>query len=87
MCEACGQAVFPLRALCPRCGGRDWRLETAEAGTAEQVTGHRAGGAVASVATDLGPVVIARVEGDVRAGGRVSLDLDGGAPVVRPEPG
>ena len=83
VCQTCGQAVFPARALCPRCGGRAWRTETATAGVAEQVTTHRRGGVIASVATDLGPVVVARAEDAVGPGARVVLDIDGGAPVAR----
>jgi uncharacterized OB-fold protein len=83
VCEACGQAVFPARALCPRCGGRNWRTETARSGVAEQVTTHRRGGAIASVVTELGPVVIARALDGVAPGSPVELELDGGAPVAR----
>ena len=83
VCEACAQAVFPARALCPRCGSRSSRTETARSGVAEQVTTHRRGGAIASVATELGPVVIARAADGVAPGSPVELGLDGGAPVAR----
>ena len=84
VCEN-GHAAFPPRALCPRCGSREWREAPAGPGTAEQVTTHRAGREIASVALDAGPVVVARADG-VRAGGRVVLEDDVGAPVARPAP-
>jgi uncharacterized OB-fold protein len=83
VCDACGRAVFPARALCPRCGGREHHEELARGGVAEQLTTHRRGGAIASVRTDLGPIVIARAEEDLAPRQRVVLDMDGGAPVAR----
>ena len=82
VCSACGNAVFPPRALCPRCGSRDRREEPAGPGTVEQVTTHRAGGSVASVALDLGPVVVARATEGLAPGVRVTLGDDAGAPVA-----
>lgn len=82
VCEACGQAVFPRRALCPRCGSRAWREAPAGPGTVEGVTTHRAGGHVASVALDAGPVVVARAADGLAPGARVVLEDDGGAPVA-----
>jgi len=79
-----GHAVFPPRALCPRCGSRDWHEEPAGPGTAEQVTTHRAGGRIASVALDSGPTVVARADG-IEPGSRVALtDRDGAPRAVRP---
>jgi len=86
VCTECGEAAFPARALCPRCGARDHHVELATAGVAEQVTTHRNGGAIASVRTDLGPVVIARAENGIAADAHVELDMDGGAPVARTRP-
>jgi len=83
VCSDCGEAVFPARALCPRCGSRDHHVVLAMVGVAEQVTTHRNGGAIASVRSDLGPIVIARAEDGVAAGAHVELDMDGGAPVAR----
>jgi len=83
VCDACGHAVFPERALCPRCGGRDWHAVTVAHGLVEQATTLRHGGGAASVATELGPVVIARSPDGAAPGSRVVLDLDGGAPVAR----
>jgi uncharacterized OB-fold protein len=79
VCEACGEAVFPARALCPRCGDDRWREQTVEEGVVEQVTEHR-GVPIASVRTALGPVVIARCS--EQPGSRVRLGADDGAPVA-----
>jgi uncharacterized protein len=81
VCEACGAAVFPARALCPRCDGSRWREEPVEGGVVEEATEHRGIG-IASVRTDLGPVVIARSRPS--PGTRVRLGLDAGAPVAEP---
>ena len=55
VCAACGEAVFPPRALCPPCGGREWRTVEAGAGTVEETT-ERDGVRIASVRTDVGPI-------------------------------
>lgn len=78
-----GHAVFPPRALCPRCGSRDWHEAPAGPGTAEQVTTHRAGGRLASVALDAGPVVVARADG-IAPGSRVALEVDQGRIIALP---
>jgi uncharacterized OB-fold protein len=83
VCDTCGHVVFPIRALCPACGNRDWHLVTASSGVVDQVTTHRRGGVVASVATDLGPILIARSPDGSPPGTRVALELEGGAPVAR----
>ena len=83
VCAACGEAVFPERVLCPRCGSRDWHEAPAGPGTAEQVTTHRAGGEIASVALDAGPVVVARADG-VLPGSRVALEDDQGRIIALP---
>jgi uncharacterized OB-fold protein len=81
VCSACGDAVFPPRALCPRCGGRTWTTAEAATGTVEELT-ERDGTRIASIRTDLGPVVIARVKSKVERGSVVELDSDGGVPVA-----
>jgi uncharacterized OB-fold protein len=80
VCNACGRAVFPPRVLCPACNGREWTAQET-GGVVEEVT-ERDGTRIASVRTDLGPVVIARLEADVPRGSSVALDADGGVPVV-----
>jgi uncharacterized OB-fold protein len=72
VCEACGAAAFPARALCSRCGEAAWRDEPAGAGTVEEVTRTREA-TLASVRLDLGPVVIVRVDDAVEPGARLDL--------------
>jgi uncharacterized OB-fold protein len=83
--EVCanGHAVFPPRALCPRCGSGAWHAEPAGPGIAKQVTTHRAGGRIASVALDRGPIVVARAD-DVAPGARVRLEDDQGRMIALP---
>lgn len=38
VCASCLHAVFPPRPLCPACGGRKWRSETADSGVVEERT-------------------------------------------------
>jgi hypothetical protein len=78
-----GHAVFPPRVLCPQCGSRDWHEAQAGPGTAEQVTTHRDGGEIASVALDAGPVVVARADG-ITPGSRVALEDDQGRIIALP---
>lgn len=78
-----GHAAFPPRALCPRCGSPDWHEALAGPGTAEQVTSHRAGGRIASVALDAGPLVVARADG-IEPGSRVALEDDQGRIIALP---
>ncbi|QBR00660.1 DNA-binding protein [Paraburkholderia pallida] len=83
-CAACGTTLFPARYLCPACGGAQWTKQAVAHGTvlAATVVSHRVGtsepGAVhlASVRTDAGPVVIARLDVAARKGETVSLEVD-----------
>jgi len=81
VCAACGEAVFPPRALCPSCGGREWRTVEAGAGTVEETT-ERDGVRIASVRTDVGPIVVARATAGYAAGDVVRLESEGGVPVA-----
>ena len=83
VCVSCGRAVFPRRLLCPDCGGSEWRREPVETGVLEVAT-ERGDVGVGAVRTPLGPLVVARLEGESRPGGEVSFDEDGGVPVIRP---
>jgi hypothetical protein len=74
--------VCPPRALCPSCGGRRWSTANAASGTIEELT-RRKGVVIASVRTDLGPLVIARVEADLAPGDTCELDGHDGIPVAR----
>jgi uncharacterized protein len=83
-CRACGEALFPARYRCPHCGAADWNDEAAPAGVVEESTvvrhrvGAQGGGDVhlASVRTEAGAVVIARLDAPARAGERVRLTID-----------
>jgi uncharacterized protein len=81
VCTACGRPVFPRRLLCPDCGGADWRDEPVDTGVLEAATERDA--RVGAVRTQLGPLVIARLETDAQPGTDVPLDEDGDVPVVR----
>jgi uncharacterized protein len=90
VCSACGHAVFPSRLLCSRCSGADWREETVEHGVVEQATeaSFRTGAELvtrrlASVRTDAGPIVIARLLDDAEPGAAVALTLSDGAVTAR----
>ena len=82
VCESCGRAVFPRRLLCPDCGGRSFREERVETGTLEDVA-DRGEVKVGLVRVAQGPVLVARVEGDVKRGATVRLEMDGEVPVAR----
>lgn len=93
VCAACGHAAFPPHLACSHCGSREWRGDPNTAGTVEQTTFVRRRVGVpadappiplASVRSDLGPVVIARAEGEVGPGDRVELTTDGGVVIARP---
>ena len=83
-CKQCGATVFPARYLCSECGGGDWCERVAERGTVSEWTSvHRRVGAqdggdvlLASVKTDAGPIVIARLDRVVQAGDEVRLAID-----------
>ncbi|WP_233862776.1 Zn-ribbon domain-containing OB-fold protein [Paraburkholderia adhaesiva] len=83
-CRACGEALFPARYRCPRCGAADWKDEAAPSGVIEEstVVRHRVGalGAgdihLASVRTEAGAIVIARLDVPGRTGEPVLLTID-----------
>ena len=81
VCEACGRAVFPRRLLCPDCGGAEWRREAVEAGVLEAAA-DQGDVRIGAVRTALGPLVIARLEGEPQPGGDVSCREDGDIPVA-----
>jgi uncharacterized OB-fold protein len=87
VCEACGRALFPVRALCPGCGSGSFRLEAAGRGVVEEVTARvREDGStvdIGSVRLARGPVVIARLPEPTLPGAEVVLWTDDGAPVAR----
>nr|WP_284504547.1 MULTISPECIES: zinc ribbon domain-containing protein [unclassified Caballeronia] len=83
-CKQCGSTLFPARYVCFECGGAEWRERVAERGTIDELTtvrrriGAQDGSDVllASVTTDAGPIVIARLERAMRAGDAVRLAID-----------
>ena len=89
-CAQCGHTLFPARYFCPACGGGQWRECAVERGTVAEstVVRHRVGAHgegdvhLASVATSAGPIVIARLDGAMRSGDAVSLDVDDGGRVT-----
>jgi uncharacterized OB-fold protein len=81
VCGSCGRAVFPHRLLCPDCGGAGWRREPVDDGVLEAVA-DRGDVRLGAVRTRSGPLVIARVDRDSKAGATVQLDEDGDVPVA-----
>ncbi|MDR6385238.1 Zn-ribbon domain-containing OB-fold protein [Paraburkholderia caribensis] len=83
-CKQCGSTVFPARYFCFECGGAGWLERAAERGTVDEFTtvrrrvGAQDGADVllASVTTDVGPIVIARLDRAVRVGDDVGLAID-----------
>ncbi|HEY0295766.1 MAG TPA: zinc ribbon domain-containing protein [Bordetella sp.] len=81
-CARCGLVLFPARYFCPACGGGDWTGQAARRGrvTAATVVRRRAGAQedvhIASVATDAGPTVVARLPRALPVGAEVALDMD-----------
>jgi uncharacterized OB-fold protein len=82
VCVPCGHAVFPPRALCPKCGGREWTT-TETAGAVEGLT-LVDDVALVSVRTEAGPLVIARGSAGIKRGDRVGLEAEGAVPVAVP---
>lgn len=65
-CIRCAKAVFPPRSLCPHCHNSVFVLATAYRGVVEETSLQRGTPPVlfASIRTDLGPVVVAKVIGE-----------------------
>jgi len=81
VCESCGRAVFPRRLLCPDCGSGAFRDEQIETGTLEDFS-DRGEVKLGFVRVADGPLLVARVEGEPRRGGPVTLGEDGDVPVA-----
>jgi uncharacterized OB-fold protein len=93
VCESCDHAVFPPRLACPHCGSRAWRTTAAEYGALQHVTVVRRSPVVSAsgapvwlglVRTDVGPVLIVRVDENAEPGDRVQLSANGSALIARP---
>jgi uncharacterized OB-fold protein len=79
-CEACGTNVFPDRLWCPGCGAGTLRHVPAGPGRVEEETTLRRASTpepirLGTVRLDSGPVVIARLSEQARAGTPVHLEL------------
>jgi uncharacterized OB-fold protein len=93
-CTACGTGFFPVRLICPRCGGADWRTDEVREGTVEQTTivHHAAGRAdwqprhIASVRTADGQMIVAGLEEPLPEATRVVLFDRDGSPIARKLP-
>ena len=91
ICSACGHAVFPVRLLCPRCGGSEWQRTRVDEGAVEEATVvRRAPGGplpspvpVGSVRLRGGVALVARLDPGVEEGSSVRLDYLDGVPVAR----
>lgn len=57
-CARCGRVHFPRRPVCPRCHGTKFSDVVARTGVVEEVT-TTASATIASVRTELGPLVVA----------------------------
>ncbi len=82
-CERCGTNAFPDRLWCPGCGAAELRHAPAGPGNVEQETGLRRPPPKApqdepvrlgTVRLQAGPLVIARLSRDARAGAHVRLE-------------
>lgn len=83
-CTQCGLKLFPARYFCPTCGASQWIRRSVESGTVMESTviRHRAGEQeahalhLATVRTNEGPVVIARLDGPLPDGAGVRVAID-----------
>jgi uncharacterized OB-fold protein len=91
-CVHCGHEVFPVRLVCPRCGGSEWGRNDVSEGVVEESTLlRRAPGEpeldpvyVGSVRVADGVIVVARLEAGVEDGAAVRLQYREGIPVAHP---
>lgn len=80
-CDACQHVHFPARPVCPRCHGADFAQLISTHATVEQLTTLVDSGIhLATLRTDIGPVVVGRVAGDVQVGRTLELSRSWGVP-------
>jgi hypothetical protein len=72
-CVTCAHAHWPPRPLCPHCGATEFTPRAAEHGIVEEAT-ETAGIPFASIRTNVGPIVVARLSSAAGAGTTVELD-------------
>lgn len=85
-CVRCDHRMFPARLLCSQCHGDEFEAEECSSGVVTELTRSASSGdeagvyVLATVASDAGPVLIARVLDEaVQRGDKVALVLrDGG---------
>ncbi|WP_153228776.1 zinc ribbon domain-containing protein [Alcaligenes faecalis] len=86
-CVQCDHRVFPARFLCPKCHGDEFEAQTCTSGVVTELTRSALSSGekpsvymLATVASDAGPVLIARVlDESVQREDKVALALrDGG---------
>ncbi|HEV3105546.1 MAG TPA: zinc ribbon domain-containing protein [Trinickia sp.] len=85
-CRQCGTTLFPARYFCPSCGCGEWEACVSERGIVAEATvvRHRIAASagddaqvyLASVVTDRGPIVIARLDAAAQSGDAVNLEMD-----------
>jgi uncharacterized OB-fold protein len=79
-CGRCRRVSFPRRELCPHCGGAAFAEEDAGEGTVTGLTSHR-GTPIACVQVE-DVTLLARAADGVSRGSKVSLSVEGGAPLA-----
>jgi len=92
-CTACGHCAYPPRYLCPRCHGAQWKTRRVVRGILQQYTetrGRDAEGAprtvpLATLRTDAGPLVVARLAGPAVKGASYTLTLQDQALIATPD--
>jgi len=75
-CLDCDIRLFPLRLLCPSCGGGRLGRAMVETGTIEQATTMHDGTVLATIRPDGGPALIARLTAPATPGEAVVLTND-----------
>lgn len=75
-CRDCNTRLFPIRLLCPGCGGGRFALEPVTEGTITVATTLADGTVLATVVPHGGPPLIARITGDAETGQQIPLSND-----------
>lgn len=75
-CADCSERLFPLRLLCPSCGGDALHLAPVDTAVVEQATRLADGTVLATVVPPGGPALVARLAGDAAVGHEVRLTND-----------
>ena len=89
-CRVCAEVHFPAHLSCAKCGAMDFETISTQQGILEQITvlNRRVGATDAEpvciglVRTEAGPLLIARINGNLPINTRVTLNSDGATPVA-----